>query len=199
MRMHRARAQSSTRDKEGKGAEGKGSSTQIPSKSKESKKRPSHSGSIAVSEMLLKAGGIKRIGKGIRPMPKYTPEKEYKVDYSQEPCPPPAFRLDQPSSSHLEKAIEQPKSTWHANPNMSQATLHGHLQALAQGSFQHALFRSQQGMFQTRTEAMRVWDRYEAFQQMAREPIFVDEDHVGAVLASQHELQRRKDNLKADL
>ncbi len=147
MRTHRSRSQSSTRDKEGKGAEGKGYSTQTTSKSKESEKRPGHSGSTTVSEMLLKAGNVKSPGRDVGPMPKYTPEKEYKVDYSREPYPPPAFRIDQPSSSHLEKALDQPKSTWHANPNMSQATLHGHLQALAQGGFQHALFRSQQRMF----------------------------------------------------
>ena len=133
-------------------------------------------------------------------MPKYTPGKEYKVDYSKEPCPPPAFQLDQPGGSHLERVSEQPKSTWRADPSMSQATLHGHLQALAQSGFQHALFHSQQGMLRTRSEAIHIWDRSnEAFQQMAREPVFVDENHAGVVLASHHELQKRKDNLKADL
>ena len=133
-------------------------------------------------------------------MPKYTPGKEYKVDYSKELCPPPAFQLDQPGGSHLEGASEQPKSAWHADPNMSQATLQGHLQALAQGGSQHALFHSQQGMPRTRTEAMRVWDRSnEAFQQIPREPVFVDEEHTGIVLALHHKLQRRKDALKADL
>ncbi len=199
-RTHRSRSQSSTRDKEEKGAEGKGTSTRTPSQSKESEKRPSHSGSTAVSEMLLKAGSVKLTGKGARPMPKYTPEKEYKVDYSQEPCPPPAFQLDQPSGCHLEKALKQPKSTWHADPNMSQATLHGHLQALAQNGSQHVLFCSQQGMLRMRTEAIRVWDHSnEAFQRLAREPVFIDEGHAGVILGSHHELQRCKDNLKADL
>ena len=97
---------------------------------------------------------------------------EYKVDYNKEPCPPPFFQFDQPGGSHLERALEQPKSTWHVDPDMSQATLHGHLQALAQSGSQHALFRSQQGMLRTRSEAIRIWDRSnEAFQQLAREPI----------------------------
>ncbi len=80
------------------------------------------------------------------------------------------------------------------------ATLHGHLQALAQAGFQHALFRSQQGMLQTRTEAMRVWDRSnDAFQQIAWEPVFVDEGHAGIVLASHNKQQRRNATMKADL
>ncbi len=46
-----------------------------------------------------------------------------------------------------------------------------------------------------RMEAMRVWDRSnEAFWQLVLEPVFVDEVHVGAVLGSHYELQRRKDN-----
>ena len=148
-----------------------------------------------MSKMLFKAGSAKTPGKGVGPMPKYTPGKEYKVDYSREPCLPPTFQLDQPSSSHLEKALEQPKQTWQADPNMSQATLHGHLQALAQSGSQHVLFRSQQGMLRTRMEAMRVWDRSnEAFWELVQEPVFVDDVHVGTVLASHYELQRCKDN-----
>ncbi len=55
-------------------------------------------------------------------------------------------------------------------------------------------------MFRMCTEALRVWDHAkEAFQQIAREPVFLDEGHAGAVLASAHELQRCKDILKADL
>ncbi len=200
VRTHCSRSQSSTRDKDGKGAGGKSSSTQTTTKPKESEKRPGHSGSVAMSEMLLKAGSVKPPGKDVGPMPKFTPDKEYKVDYSREPCLPPTFRVDQPSGSHLAGAPDQPKSTWHTNPNMSQATLHTHLQALAQGGFQQASFRSQQGWFRTRTEAMHVWDRSnDAFKQIAWEPVFVDEDHVGAVLASSYELQRHKDAMKAEL
>ncbi len=76
---------------------------------------------------------------------------------------------------------------------MSRATLHHHLQALAQGGFQHVLFRSQQGLFRTRMEALHVWDRSnEAFQQIAWEPVFIHEEHAGAVLASQYELRRQR-------
>ncbi len=47
---------------------------------------------------------------------------------------------------------------------------------------------------------MLVWDRSnEAFEQIAREPVFVDEDHAGAILASSYKLQRHKDHMKADL
>ncbi len=126
---------SSTRDKDGKSVTGKGSSTETTTKSKESEKRPGHSGSAAVSNVLLKAGGVKPLGKDVGPMPKFTPDKEYKVDYSRERCPPPSFRVDQPAGSHLVSAPDRPIKTWHTNPNMSQATLHTHLEALAQGGF----------------------------------------------------------------
>ncbi len=195
-RTHRVRSHSSTRDIEGKGAEGKSSSAPAPLKPKEAEKKSSRSSSTTVSTMLLKAGSVKPPGKEVGPMPKYTPGKEFKVDYSKEPCPPTAFQLDQPGGSHLEGASEQPKSTWHTDPNMPQATLQGHLQALAQAGSQHALFRSQQGMLRTRTEALHVWD---AFWQIAWEPVFVDEGHAGIVLASHHELQRRNITMKADL
>ncbi len=83
---------------------------------------------------------------------------------------------------------------------MSVATLQGHLDALAQAGSQHALYRSQQGMLRTRTEAMRVWDRSnEAFLRLAREPVFVDEGHAGTVMASHVEVQRRNEEMKADL
>ncbi len=80
------------------------------------------------------------------------------------------------------------------------ATLQGHLQALAQAGSAHALYRSQQGMLQTRSEAICVWDRSnDAFRQVARKPVFVDEGHAGTVLASHMEAQRRNTALKADL
>ncbi len=80
------------------------------------------------------------------------------------------------------------------------ATLQGHLEALAQAGSQHALYRSQQGMLRTRTEAIRVWDRSnEAFRWLASEPVFVDEGHAGTVMASHVEAQRRNEELKADL
>ncbi len=200
VRTHRSRSRSSNQDKDGKGARGKGSSAQTTPKSKESEMRPGHSGLIAVSEMLLKAGSVKPSGKDVGPMPKFTPDKEYEVDYSREPCPPPTFKVDQPSGSHFTGAPAQPKSTWHTNPNMSQVTLHTHLQALAQGGSQQALFGCQQGQLRTRTEALHVWDRSnEVFEQIAWEPIFIDEEHAGAILASSHELQRRKDIMKAEL
>ncbi len=83
---------------------------------------------------------------------------------------------------------------------MSMATLQGHLQALAQAGSAHVLYRSWQGMFRTRSEAIRVWDRSnDAFQQVAREPVFVDEGHAGTVLASHVESQRLIKALKADL
>ena len=200
VRTSHSRSQSTTRDKERKGTEGKTSSAPAPPKSKEPEKKSSRPGSSTVGEMLLKAGSANPPGKGVGPMPKYTPGKEYKVDYSKEPCPPPAFQLDQPGGSHLEGAPEQPKSTWHADPNMSLATLQGHLKALAHAGFQHAFFRSQQGMLQTRMEAIRVWDcSNDAFRQIAREPGFVDEGPAGIVLASRHELQRCNTTMKADL
>ncbi len=83
---------------------------------------------------------------------------------------------------------------------MSMATLQGHLEALAQAVSQHVLYRSQQGMLRTRTEAMRVWDwSNEAFQQISNEPVFVDEGHAGTVMASYIEAQRRGEEMKADL
>ncbi len=201
VRTSRSRSQSTNRDKEGRGTDGKTSSASAPSTSKEPTRKSSHSGSTAASEVLLKAGGVKPPGKDVRPVPKYTPGREYRVDYSKEPCPPPAFQLDKPGGSHLEGALEEPKSAWHADPNMSMVTLQGHLQALAQTGSQHALFRSQQGMLRTRSEAIRIWDRSnEAFRQVAQEPVFVDEGHAGTVLASHLEGQRRNAAaLKADL
>ena len=134
VRTSRSRSQSSTRDKDGRGTEGKSSSTLAPLKSREPTKKTGQAGSTATSEMLLKVGGVKPPGKDVGSTPRYTPGKWYKVDYSKEPCPPPAFQLDQPGGSHLEGAPEQPKSTWHSDPNMSMATLQGHLKALAQAS-----------------------------------------------------------------
>ncbi len=195
-----SRSHSTSRDRDRKGAAGKTSSASSPSTSKESTGKSGHSGSTAVSEALLKAGGVKPPGKDIRPMPKYTPGKEYKVDYSREPCPPPAFQLEQPGGSHLEGALEELKSTWRADPNMSMATLQGHLQSIAHAGSQHALYRSQQGMLRTRSEAIRVWDRAnDAFRVVAREPAFVDEGPAGTVMASHLEVQRRNTALKADL
>ena len=200
VRTSHSRSQSINRDKDRKGTKGNTPLAPAPSKSKEPEKKSSHPGSTAVSKMLLKAGSAKPPGKGVEPMPKYTPGKEYKVDYSKEPCPPPAFQLDQPGGSHLEGAPEQLKLTWHADPNMSLATLQGHLKALAQAGSQHALFRSQQGMLRTRTEAIRIWDRSnDAFWQVAQEPVFVGEGPTGIVMASHHELQRRNATMKADL
>ncbi len=111
VRTHRSRSQSSTRTMDGRSVDGKGSSTQTTSKSKESEKRPRRSDSTAVSDLLLKEGGVKPLGKGIGSIPKHTPDKEYKVDYSQEPCPPHAFKVDQPSGCHLEGAPAKPKAT----------------------------------------------------------------------------------------
>ncbi len=189
-----------SRDRDKKGATGKTSLASTPSMLKESTKKSSHSGLTAMSELLLKAGGVKPPGPGVKSAPRHTPRREYKVDYSREPCPRPAFQLDQPGGSHLEGALEEPRSTWHAYPNMSMATLRGHLQALAQAGSAHALYRSQQGMLQTRSEAIRVWDRSnDAFQQVVWEPVFVDEGHAGTVLASHVESQRLIKALKADL
>ena len=171
-----------------------------PSTSKESTKKSGQSGSTAVGEMLLKAGSVQPPRSDVGPMPKNTPDKEYKVDYSKEPCPPPAFQLDQPRGSHLEGNLEQPKSTWRADPNMSMATLQGHLEALAQAGSQHVLYRSQQGMLRTRSEAMRVLDRLnEAFRRLTREPVFVDEGYAGTVMATHVEAWRRNEEMKADL
>ncbi len=83
---------------------------------------------------------------------------------------------------------------------MSQATLHNHLQAVAQAGYQQALFCTQQGMLKMRSEAFHLWARAtEAFEQHAWEPIFVDETHAGAIVASAYDLQHRKENLKVDL
>ena len=200
VRTQRSCSHSSSRDGDKKTAAGKTTSGSTPSTSKESTKKSSHSGSTAASDVLLKAGGVKPPGKDVPPMPRYTPGREYKVDYSREPCPPPAFQLDQPGGSHLEGAPEEPKSTWHANPNMSMATLQGHLQAIAHAGSQHALYRSQQGMLRTSSEAIRVWDRAnEAFRTVTREPAFVDEGPAGIVMASLVEAQRCNVALKADL
>ena len=200
VRTQHSCSHSTSRDRDRKSVAGKTSSASTPSTSKEPTRKSSHSGSTAASEALLKAGGVKPPGKDARPMPKYTHGKEYKVDYSREPCPPPAFQLDQPGGSYLKGSVEEPRTTWHADLNMSIATSQGHLQALAQAGSRHALYRSQQGMLQTRTEAIRVWDRAnDAFQQVAREPVFVDEGHVGTVMASHLEVQRRNTALKADL
>ena len=146
VRTSRSRDSSTKRDSERRDTQGKTSSTPVTHKSREPERKSGHSGSSTVGEMLLKAGGVQPPRSDVRPMPKYTPGKEYKVDYSKEPCPPPAFQIDQPRGSHLEGNPEQPKSTWHADPNMSMATLQGHLQTLAQAGSQHALYRSQQGM-----------------------------------------------------
>ncbi len=55
-------------------------------------------------------------------------------------------------------------------------------------------------MLRTRSEAIRVWDHSnDAFRQVAREPVFVDEGHAGAMLASHVEAQRRNTVTKADL
>ncbi len=121
-------------------------------------------GSASVSEVLLKAGAVKPLGTDVGPIPKHTLEKEYMVNYSREPCPTPAFIIDQPSGSHLAGAPTQPKVTWQAEPNMSIATLHTPLQAIAQAGHQHSLFRSQQGSLKTCNEVMHAWDRsHEAF------------------------------------
>ena len=192
-----SRSASTTQDMGRKSLGGKGSSTQ---KTKESEKRPGQTGSAAMSATLLKAGAANPPGKNVGSIPKFTPDKEYVVDYSREPCPPPAFKVDQPSGSDLAEAPSQPKKTWHSNPNMSQATLHTHLQAVAQAGYQRALFRSQQGMLRTRHEAMHLWDHStEAFERQAREPVFVDEVHAGTVLVSAYDLQWRKDGLNAEL
>ncbi len=197
---HRSCSHSVSRDKDKKGATGKASLTSTPSTSKGSMKKSSHSGSTAASNALLKAGGVRPPGKDVPPMPRYTPGREYKVDYSREPCPPSAFQLDQPGGSHLEGAPEEPRSTWHANPNMSMATMQEHLQAIAQAGSRHALYRSQQGMIRTRSEAICVWDRAnEAFRTVTQEPAFVDEGHAGTMMASLVEAQRRNVALKADL
>ena len=200
VRTHRSHSHSTSRDSEKRETKGKTSSAPVPHRSRETERKSSRPGSTAMGEMLLKAGSVQPPRPDVGLMPKYTPGKEYKVDYSKEPCPPPAFQLDQPRGSHLEGTPEQPKSTWHADPNMSMATLQGHLQALAQASSQHALYHSQQGMLRTRSEAMRVWDRSnDAFRQIAREPVFVDEGHAGTVMASHAEAQRRNAVMKADL
>ncbi len=192
-----SRSHSMSRDSEKRETKGKTSSAPVPHRSRETERKSSRPGSTAVGEVLLKAGGVQPPRPDVGPMQKYTPGKEYKVDYSKEPCPPPAFQLDQPRGPHLEGAPEQPKLTWHADPNMSMATLQGHLQALAQAGSQHALYRSEQGMLRTRTEAMRIWGRSnDAFRQIAREPVFVDEGHAGTVMASHAEAQRRNAAMK---
>ncbi len=199
-RTDRSRTHSKDRDSEKGDTKGKTSSAPVPHKSRETERKSSHQGSTAVSTMLLKAGGVQPPKSGVGPVPRYTPDKEYKVDYSKEPCPAPAFQLDQPRGSHLEGNPEQPKSTWRADPNMSMATLQGHLEALAQAGSQHALYRSQQGMLWTRTEAMRVWDRSnDAFWRIAHEPVFIDEGHAGTVMTTHVEIQRRNEEMKADL
>ena len=153
-----------------------------------------------MSERLLKAGGAKTLGKSAGPIPKYSHDKEYKVDYSREPCPAPTFQLGQPGGSHLEGSHEEPKSTWHTDPRMSMATMQDNMRAIAQAGSRHALFRSQQGRLWTRTEAFHVWERSnEAFRHIAHEPVFLDEAVAGNVMATHHELQRCNTTLKADL
>ncbi len=200
IRTHRSRSQSTHGDKDRKGAEGKTSSTPKASGSKESDKKSGHTGPVAVSEMLLKAGGAKALGKSVGPIPRHSHDREYRVDYSREPCPAPAFQLDQPRGSHLEGSHDEPKSTWHADPRMSLATLQDNLQAIAQAGSRHALYRSQQGMLRTRSEAFHVWERSnEAFRHIAHESVFLDEAVAGNVMATHHELQRCNTALKADL
>ena len=200
VRTSHSRPNSTPRDRDRKGTEGKTSLASTASGSKESNKKSGRTGSAAVSEMLLKAGSAKPPGKSVGPIPKYSHDKEYKVDYSREPCPAPAFQRDQPGGSHLEGAPEEPKSTWRADPHMSMATLQDNLRVIAQAGSRHALFRSQQGMLRTCSEALRVWERSnEAFQLITQEPVFLDEGVSGNVLATHHELQRRNVALKADL
>ncbi len=200
VRTHRSRSHSTHGDKDRKGAEGKTSSTPKASGSKESDKKSSRTGPVAVSEMLLKAGGAKALGKSVGPIPRHSHDWEYKVDYSREPCPPPAFQLDQPGGSHLEESHDKPKSTWRAHPRMSLATLQDNLQAIAQAGSRHALYRSQQGMLRTCSEAFHVWQRSnEVFRHMAHESAFLDEAVAGNVMATRHELQRCNTTLKTDL
>ncbi len=130
-RTHRSRTRSRDRDSEKGETKGKTSSAPVPHKSREPERKSSRQGSTAMSTMFLKAGGVQPPKSDVGPVPRYTPDKEYKVDYSKEPCTPPAFQLDQPRGSHLEGNPEQPNSTWRADPNMSMATLQGHLEALA--------------------------------------------------------------------
>ncbi len=79
-------------------------------------------------------------------------------------------------------------------------TLQDNLQAIAQAGSRHALYRSQQGMLRTRSEAFHVWERSnEAFRHLAHEPVFIDEAIAGNVMATHHELQRCNTARKADL
>ncbi len=200
VRTHHSRSHSTHRDKEQQGAEGKTSSTPKTSGSKESGKKSGHTGSTAVSEMLRMAGGVKTLGKDVGSIPKYSHDREYRVDYSRGPCLAPTFQLDQPGGSHLEGSHDEPRSTWHADPRMSMATLQDNLRAIAQADSRHALYRSQQRMLRTRSEAFHVWERSnEVFRHIANEPVFLDEAVAGNVMATHHELQRCNTTLKADL
>ncbi len=100
-RTHRSRTHSKDRDSEKGDTKGKTSSAPVPHKSRETEKKSSRQGSTAVGTMLLKAGGVQPPKLDVGPVPKYTPSKEYKVDYSKEPCPPPTFQLDQPGALTL--------------------------------------------------------------------------------------------------
>ncbi len=93
-RTHRSRSHSKSKGSERGETKGKTSSAPVPHKSREPEKKSGRLGSAAVSEMLLKAGSVQPPSSDVGPMPKYTPDKEYKVDYSKEPCPAPAFQLD---------------------------------------------------------------------------------------------------------
>ncbi len=157
----RSRSSSTNRGTDGKCLRAKASSTLVTPKPKESKKKKAGQ-KAAMSATLLKAG-VTPPGKEIGTIPKRTPDKEYVVDYSRDiysrSCPPPTFQVSQPSGSHSAGSPSQPKSTWETNTHMSQATLHGHIQAIAEAGYQHALYRTFQGLVQTRNEAYHVWDR----------------------------------------
>ncbi len=200
VRTHRSRSHSHSRDRNQKGTDGKTSSTPTTSGSKESGKKSGHKDSTAVSEMLRTAGGVKTLGKDVGSIPKYSHDREHRVDYSREPCPAPTFLLDQPGGSHLEGSHTEPRSTWQADTHRSLATLQDNLRAIAQAGSRQALYRSQQGMLRTRSEAFHVWERSnEAFRHIANEPVFLDEAVAGKVMATQYELQRCNTALKADL
>ena len=187
-------------DTDGKSVGGRGYSTWVASKSKEPDKRPGQKDYTVVSATLLKAGEAAPHGKDVGSIPKLTSEKEYAVDYSWEPCPPPTFKIDPPAGSHLGGAPSRPKSTWESNAHMSQATLHGHIHAIAQAGYQHALYHTFEGLMRMRNEAYHVWDHSaEAFKQHAREPVFVDEVHAGTIMLFAYGLQARRDDLTAEL
>ncbi len=112
------------------------------------------------------------------------------MDYNTEPFPIPQYQVAPPAGSHLAKMPISPREKWQHNTEMSHKAVLEHIHGIANASRRQDQYLTHLDYLRQRADMLAMLDNAHGdHQRRAERPVFVDEDHAGALIASMEALQ----------